>query len=204
MKTLLRIDASTRNQQSTSKRLGDTFEQLWRQNHPQGRVVARDLASKPVPHLSSTQVNAFMQADVTTSADTALSDRLITELKAADELLICSPMYNFTLPSSLKAYIDHIVRSGHTFGFQEYTPLGLLSDKTATIITSRGGLSASSGGNDPQALYLQDILGFIGITTQQVISLEGTALPDDTRQPHFDQAMSEVRHRFNTAEPSIA
>lgn len=197
MKTLLRLNASARTTLSYSNQLGNYYVECWQVKYPQGKVVPRDFSESPVPHLSNKTIEAFMLEEKQHANASSLSDSLITELKAADEVLICSPLYNLTLPSTLKAYFDHVVRSGHTFGFQQNGPIGLLSDKRATIITSRGGLSSSDKNDDFQTHYLTEILAFIGISTQQVINLEGTALANEPRQSYFDNAREQIHRWFN-------
>ena len=176
MKTLLRLDASARTNDSHTRQLGDYFLTQWRQAHPQGEIIQRDLAENPVPHLSDANIQAFQQAGRQPSPEAECSDTLIGELQAADELLICSPLYNFTLPSTLKAYFDHVVRSGLTFDVRQGQYVGLLTGKCATIITARGSLSSATVADDFQTGYLVKILAFIGIHNVDIIPIEGTTL----------------------------
>jgi len=118
MKTLLRIDASARTIGSHSRMIADYCQDKWEETHPQGKIIRRDLASEPIPHLSDDMIEAFQKAGRHPSPATGLSDSLIQELKAADHLLISSPLYNLTLPSTLKAYFDYVVRSEVTFSMQ--------------------------------------------------------------------------------------
>ncbi|NOY83574.1 MAG: FMN-dependent NADH-azoreductase, partial [Nitrospirae bacterium] len=112
----------------------------WLKTHPQGKIILRDLALNPVPHLTHEMIEAFQAEGKSSSPSTALSHVLIQELRAADHLLIGSPMYNFTLPSTLKAYFDHVVRSGLTFDLEGDQYTGCLEGKIATLITARGGV----------------------------------------------------------------
>lgn len=200
MKKLLRINASARSQASHSNDLGDYYVDLWKTHNPLGEVTVRNLAEDPVPHITNTVIDAFMQSDNLDSEHTALSDRLIDELNAADELLICSPLYNLSLPSPLKAYFDHVVRCGRTFDYHDNQCVGLLAGKTATLVTSRGGLSAPDVRDDFQTDYLQEILRFVGISTEQVVSLEGMAFADDEKQCYLDNARQQIRRYFDPLE----
>lgn len=171
MKTLLRIDASVRTSGSHSRALADYYAAAWSRAHPTGRVTTRDLAAAPVPHLSEETVSAFQSGSEATGA--ALSNELVAELRAADEILIASPLYNFSLPSSLKAWIDHVVRRGLTFEPTNEGYRGLLTGKVATLIATRGGVSESDE-DDHQTRYLAHTLAFIGVTDLRVVRLQGT------------------------------
>ena len=119
MKTLLQIRSSIFSEGGQSSRLADRFVAQWRERNPGGKVIVRDLAANPVPHLDAARFGAFLaKPEERTPAQQAVdeySDRLIGELKAADTIVIGLPMYNFALPSTLKAYFDHIARAGVTF-----------------------------------------------------------------------------------------
>lgn len=144
MKTLLRIDSSSRTQGSHSRELADYLETKWRALYPSGKVIYRDLVTSVIPHIHNTTIQRFytskerMTEEVV--AATALSDQLIKELSVADEILISSPLYNLNIPSNLKAYIDHIVRIDHTFGIhKDGSYYGLLKDKKAYLALVKGG-----------------------------------------------------------------
>jgi FMN-dependent NADH-azoreductase len=194
MPTLLRIDASARSDGSRSRQLADYFQARWAAATPGGRVVVRDLARDPVPHLDGATVAAFYgAAAVTPPAGLVLSDTLVTELCAADHLLIASPMYNFTIASTLKAWIDHVVRSGRTFTVQDRRPVGLLREMSATIVTARGGLPANDDFNSD---YLRAILGFVGISRIDVVAVDGTAQDEATRAQRLEHARASVDRLF--------
>lgn len=118
MKTLLRIDSSIRLNNSVSRAIGDHFSNCWRKKHPTGKIINRDLQTNPVPHLTEATVQAFFGGGPSCTGVT-LSDKLIQEIDVCDELLITCPMYNFQIPSSLKAYLDHVVRVNKTFEYKE-------------------------------------------------------------------------------------
>lgn len=179
MKTLLRIDASARLHGSHSRALADHFQQLWLRENPDGRVITRDLAAVPVPHLDNATIAAFTGETAPNTPQAAsgakLSDQLIAELESADQILVSSPLYNFNMPSSLKAYIDHVVRFGHTFGANKSGYFGLLRDKRICLITTKGGLATDGlDGMDFQGPSVKAAFEFMGLRHADWIALEGT------------------------------
>ena len=199
MKTLLRLDSSPRGERSHSRQLTELYTQAWQQAHPDGKVVQRDLGRQPVPLVSEDWVAAAFSnpADHTAEqqAAIAVSNELVDELFAADELLIGAPMYNFSVPASLKAWIDQIVRVGRTFEYPSYQ--GLVTGKKATIITARGGAGYGPGEAmahlDAEVPYLKSILGFIGITEVAVVYVGSLAGSDEVRQSSLENAQAEVQ-----------
>ena len=173
MKTLLRIDTSLRREGSYSRTMGDYFVSQWNRKNPKGKIVVRDLQKQPVPHLDQTVVDAFFAPQFNQEKLT-LSDALIHELKASDEILITCPMYNFQMPSSLKAYIDHVVRVNETFKYTAAGYQGLVHNKKVYLITTRGGKKPASDYNDSFENYLVNILGFIGIQDTTSLCIDGT------------------------------
>lgn len=132
---LLRIDCGARHTGSHSRELGDVFEQVWRTRYPHATLVARDLAADPVPHIHNETIAAMFAPPGQRSNDMAealnLSDTLVAEVREADALLLTVPMYNFGVPSSLKAWIDHVSRIGETFSYDGTTFAGLLGGRSA-------------------------------------------------------------------------
>ncbi|MGX1928178.1 FMN-dependent NADH-azoreductase [Flagellimonas sp. 2504JD4-2] len=181
MKTLLRIDCSSRTAGSHSRALADYFEKRWKQANPQGRIVFRDLAKEGLPHIQNNTIEGFYtpKERITSalSEALALSDELIAELKTGDEILISSPLYNLNVPSNLKAYFDQVVRIGHTFGINENGYYGLLKNKLCYLITVKGGVYQGTPMEkyDFQEPYLQAILSHMGIKTRKLFSLEGSS-----------------------------
>lgn len=193
MKNLVRIDSSALSQNSNSKSLADVFCQNWQTLNPDGEITQIDLAQENLPHLSEATIFAMytdaQERSEAQQAALAKSDAFIAQLKTADDLLISAPMYNFSIPSTLKAYIDLIARVGETFVYTEQGPKGLLENKTAYII-------ASSGGDYTQAPldqmnfvvpYLKTVLGFIGIQDVHVIQAPGMA----QTQPQIDATLAQ-------------
>lgn len=175
MTTLLRIDSSSRQDESWSRRFGDELSA----HLAPDRKITRDLALTPVPHLSAATIGAFfsdtakhLEAD---KAAIALSDQLIAEIEAADDILITVPMYNFGIPSALKAWIDQVVRIGRTFSFDGQNFGGLINGKRAFVVIAYGaaGYAGSFRQADFVAPYLTFVLNFIGITDVTVIPIEG-------------------------------
>lgn len=203
MKTLLRIDASARLEGSHTRPVADYFQTRWQEAHADGVVIRRSLAEEPVPHLTNALIEAFQQADHSSRVGTGLSDTLIEELRRADHVLISSPLYNLNVPSPLKAYFDHVVRSGETFAAEPEGYRGLLVGKRATVIAGRGGLKSATGEDDFQAPYLKAILTFIGIEPVDIVTLEGTAMPEPIRQKAAACAKQQVDRLFdgNNARP---
>jgi FMN-dependent NADH-azoreductase len=183
MTRILRIDASSRAEDSHSRQFADRFLESWFQIHPNDELVVRDLARHPVPHIAAATIAGFYTPPEAFTDEarlsTALSDELIAELRAADLLLISTPMYNFSLPSALKAWIDQVVRIGHTFSFSPESGFtGLLSGKRAIIVTASGAAFSSEAMRPMNFLapYLKTLLGFLGFREVEVISLEGTTI----------------------------
>lgn len=182
MTTLLRIDASARTEGSHSRDLGHAYEAAWRAAHPGGTVVHRDLAASAIPQITAPTIAGFYTpADAMTDdlrAATALSDALIAELKGADDVLVTTPMYNFSIPAALKAWVDQIVRINATFSYDGTSFTGLVTGKRVTIAIAYG-----AGGYGPDGAlaaldlvrpYLQTLFGFLGFTEVHVVSVEAT------------------------------
>lgn len=175
MKNILHIQSSSRYDGSVTRGTGELAVQHLKRAIPGARVVTRDLAADPVPHVTPAFVAALWQQG---SPALALSDQLIDELLAADIIVVEVPMYNFNIPSVLKAWIDHVVRAGRTFSYEGGAPAGLVKGKKTILIFGRGGIYTEGSAKvmDYQEPYLRTILGFIGITDVQSIYIEGTGM----------------------------
>ncbi len=179
MPTLLTIEASPRFDRSTSRKLTAVFVKRWKAANPTGAVVARDLVTTSLPFVDLPWIGGAFAPPESHSPESAaaikISDDLVAELKAADRIVIGTPMYNFAIPAVLKAYIDHIVRVGVTVSADNK---GLLTGKAADIILASGG--DFSPGSPVEKYnhasgYLRQVLGWIGITDANII-LAGRAL----------------------------
>ncbi len=196
MKTLLHLTTSIHSGDGESSRLAADFVRHWRLEHIGARVVERDLASDPVPHLTAERFQAFLSKPETrTTAQQAVvgySDTLIEELRRADTIVIGLPMYNFGIPSMLKAYFDHVARAGVTFSYTEKGPEGLLKGKKAVIFAARGGMYAGTP-RDTQTAYVRDFLGFLGIEDVEFVYAEGLAMGEPAKTKALGTAQQTLR-----------
>src|SRR5262245_41688744 len=144
MKTLLNIRTSLFGTQGASSQLAERFVADWLKRNPDGRVVTRDLAANPIPHLTAETFTAFGAKPEDRSpqhqAAVELSAALIAEVRSADTIVLAVPMYNFSVPSTLRAYFDHIARAGVTFRDTSSGPEGLLGGRRAYLFVTRGGV----------------------------------------------------------------
>ncbi|MDD3329287.1 MAG: FMN-dependent NADH-azoreductase [Zoogloea sp.] len=191
MSNLLKINASLFSGNGQSSQLTERFVAAWQASHPDTQVIERDLAANPVPHLDGARFMAFLAKPEERSAEQQavvdFSDALIAELRAADAIVIGLPMYNFGIPSQLKAYFDHIARAGVTFRYTANGPEGLITGKKAYILAARGGIYAGTP-KDSQTTYVRDFLGFIGITDVEFIYAEGLNMGDESKNAALAKA----------------
>ncbi len=170
--TILRVDASMRRAGSQSRALLDTVVERFRRVSPDVKVVNRDLATEALPQIDETWINANFtdpdQRDELQKQKLAQSDALVEELRAADTLVIGLPIYNFSVPAALKAWIDLIARARLTFKYTENGPVGLLEGKRAVLVVASGGVPVGSP-VDFATDYMKQVLRFIGITEVEVI-----------------------------------
>jgi len=180
---LLQLDSSARAS-SVSRRLTTRFAEEWKKNHPEGKVIHRDLSTTVLPLITDDWGATYVEESKLTPAQRAYlstSDELIAELQAADTIVIGAPMYNFTIPSLLKAWIDLVVRLGKTVAYGANGPQGLLMNKRVFVVTARGGAyekGSPTHAYDFQEPYLRHVLGFIGLTDVTFIHAENQAKPE--------------------------
>ncbi|HET6565973.1 MAG TPA: NAD(P)H-dependent oxidoreductase [Xanthomonadales bacterium] len=195
MKTLLQINASLFSDDGQSSVLAGQFATQWLRANPDGEIVVRDLAANPVPHLTAERFQAFLAPTADRNAEQAAlvaeSDALIEELRRADVVVIGLPMYNFGIPSTLKAWIDHVARAGQTFKYTESGPVGLLKDKPVYLFASRGGLYHGTP-RDTQSAYMTHFLNFIGLRNIEFVYAEGLALGDQPRLDALNKASNAI------------
>lgn len=192
MNNILHISASSRAEDSASYRLSQQIVAQLRKEHPQAQVVSRDLWAEPLPHIDFQYSNALSRqpggaphARGLSSLD--WSDLLIEELRAADAVVIATPMHNFTVPSVLKAWLDHVVRIGVTFNATPEGKIGTLADRPVHIAVSSGGWRTGDRARQPDFLepYLRAILPTIGLKDLHFFSLQALAAgPDATTAAH--------------------
>jgi FMN-dependent NADH-azoreductase len=198
MKTILQLNTSILSGKGQSSQLANEFvAQI-----DADKVVVRDLASEPVPHLDAERFTAFVtpQEKRTSGQEqfVAYSDKLIDELKQADVIVLGLPMYNFGVPSTLKAYFDHIARAGVTFRYTEKGPVGLLTGKKAYVFAARGGIyvgkTRDGHAADTQTPYVRDFLAFVGITDVEFIYAEGLAIGEAARTASLEKARASLHN----------
>ena len=196
MKTLLQIQSSLFNGSGQSSALAREFVESWRAANPGARVIERDLAADPVPHLTAERFQAFLaKPEARTPEQQAIaghSDALIAELQAADVIVIGLPMYNFGVPSTLKAYFDHVARAGITFRYTEKGAEGLLKGKKVYVFATRGGVYAGTP-LDTQTAYVRDFLRFLGLDDVEFVHAEGLAMGDARKTEALAAAGAAIR-----------
>jgi len=181
MATLLKIDSSPMGERSVSRKLTAEFAKTWLKAHPGGTVISRDLTTLNIPVVNGPWVAAAHTSEGGRTAEQkdvlAVSDLLIAELQKADEYVVGVPMHNFSIPSTLKLWIDQVVRMGKTFAYSAAGREGLLTGKKATLLIASGGVyergSAAEAFNFVTP-YLRTIFGFMGITDVNIIAAGGT------------------------------
>jgi len=197
---ILQIKSSVFNGAGQSSRLADQFAELLRAQNPGAEVTQRDVVADPVPHLDGARAGAFLaRPDQRTAAQQAVidySDALIAELRRADTLVLGLPMYNFGVPSQLKAWFDHIARAGETFKYTAKGSVGLLTGKKAYVFGARGGIY---GSEHSQEQFVREFLAFIGIADVEFVNAEGLAMGDESRNNSIATAQAAVRrHALQT------
>lgn len=193
--TLLQLNTSIFSDAGQSSRLAGQFVAGRKAADPDLDVVVRDLSRNPLPHLTAERFQAFLAKPESRSggqrAIVAESDALIDELRAADTIVLGLPMYNFGIPSQLKAYFDHVARAGVTFRYTEKGPVGLLTGKKAYVFAARGGLYAGTP-RDTATAYVREFLGFLGITDVEFVYAEGLAISDASKQASLSKAAGAI------------
>jgi FMN-dependent NADH-azoreductase len=195
---LLHIDSSILGAGSASRALSAQIVAAERRLHPDIAVTYRDLASQPVGHLSGAHLAAFQGAspeEVALLADIAAGQAALEEFLASDIVVIGAPMYNFGIPSQLKAWIDRLAVAGKTFRYTANGSEGLAGGKTVIVASSRGGFYGPEtpiAFLDHQESYLRGIFGFFGITDVRFVRAEGLALGANQREKAMADAQGEI------------
>lgn len=195
MSTLLKLNTSLFGEHGQSSQLASAFVEQWSRAHPHARVIKRDLAAQPVPHLNAASFAAMGKPAAQRSPEehwqAALGDQLIAEIEAADVVVLGLPMYNFGVPSTLKAWFDHIARAGRTFRYTSAGPEGLLKGKQVHIFATRGGKYAGTE-LDSQTGFVRTFLGFLGMTEVRIVYAEGLAMGESARNTALSQAHQQI------------
>ncbi|HEX5513558.1 MAG TPA: FMN-dependent NADH-azoreductase [Gammaproteobacteria bacterium] len=196
MGKLLQINSSIFSDQGVSSQLADRFVADWVARYPDTEVIRRDLAKDPIPHMDGERLAALLTPAEQRSPEqarlVALADQLIRELQEADILVLGAPMYNFAIPSQLKAWFDRIARAGVTFRYTESGSEGLLVGKPAFVFTSRGGLHRGQP-QDTVVPFVQQFLGFVGISKIEFVYAEGLNLGEQPRQAALAEAEAHIQ-----------
>ncbi|MHB1187047.1 FMN-dependent NADH-azoreductase [Thiobacillus sp.] len=199
--SILRIDASSRSSGSFSRDIGDVVERSLLAKHPGADITRRDLAQQQIEHIrNETIIGYYTPGEAMTDelkAVTLTSDEIIAEAKSADILLITTPMYNFSIPSALKAWIDQLVRIGRTFDYDGHSFTGLLPGKQAYVVIAYGAGGYSDdgplAGADFAKPYLSFLLGFLGIQDVTFVPVEATTADQATVACEVEKARQNVR-----------
>jgi FMN-dependent NADH-azoreductase len=194
---ILHIDASASDSAAShTRRLSSQLVERLKTANPGATIVYRDLVANQLPHVDMTIRHAWAAEDTgdTKLAETmSRSKALVEELKAADVVVIGSPMYNFTVPSTLKAWVDHVAIAGQTFSYTAEGPRGLLSGKVYLVLSSGGIYSEGPfAAYDHLSTYLTAIFNFLGIVDVEVIRAEGIAYGPEQDQVAMASAAQEI------------
>ena len=202
---ILQIDSSPLGDASVSRQLTKATVEAWRAHHPQAELVVRDLVADAPQHLDAERVAVVKfgkDADLTPAQaeERALIDAIVGEFLSADVVVIGAPMYNFTVPTQLKAWIDRLAQAGRTFRYTETGPVGLAGGRKVIVVSTRGGIyTAGLEALDHQETYLRTILGFIGVTEIDFVRAEGMGYGPE----HRDRALAEAHQQARTS-PGLA
>ena len=205
---ILHISSSSRGSASYSNRVAhQVLDELTRRN-PGATVALRDLARDPMPHIDDDFVAATKSPagpqTAAQRAQLAQSDALVDELLGADMVVIAAPMINFTIPSTLKSWVDYVARAGRTFRYSEKGPEGLVTGKQVILVVARGGVYAGNPALDFQVPYLKSVLGFLGMTDVEVIEVEGTAFGPDAAEKAVAAANAKLHAQCDRRDRAAA
>ncbi len=195
MPTLLQILSSISSADGESSKLGSRFVDRWKEKNPDGEVIVRDLAADPIPHLTAERFGAFVtpEADRTPAQTEHVraSDALISELEAADIVVLGLPMYNFGIPSVLKSWFDNVARAGVTFRYTESGAVGLIGDKPLYVFASRGGLYEGTG-RDFQTGHVTLFFNLLGIRDIHFEYAEGLNISPEHKENALQSATDRI------------
>jgi FMN-dependent NADH-azoreductase len=199
---LLHIDSSVNGANSVSRQLTEHIVELWSASHPDIEIDYLDLASAAPSHLSAESMSFRLpptaaELSEVQKRENILSEALVAQFLAADVVVVGAPLYNFSIPSQLKAWIDRIAQVGRTFKYTESGPVGLATGKTVIVASSRGGIystSEASRAMEHQESYLQIIFGFFGISDVRFVRAEGLNMGVDIRARAIAAAQEEIRN----------
>ena len=200
---LLHIDSSILGDNSASRQLSGEVVKAWQAAHPGLDVSYRDVAAESIEHFSAaTLVAAGTPAELRDAAqkhEAQLSADTLAQFMAADAVVIGAPMYNFTIPTQLKAWIDRIAVAGQTFRYTENGPEGLCGNKKVIVISTSGGLHSGQATGVAHEDYLKVVLGFLGITDVEFVRAHGLAYGDEMRSKAMNDAHAQINQELFSA-----
>lgn len=208
---LLHIDSAITGAQSVSRQLTAQTVDAWRASHPQVQVQYLDLAADAPAHYTADamapRTGQTAELSAAQQRENAVSERLVSQFLAADVVVIGAPMYNFSIPSQLKAWIDRIAQPRRTFQYTAQGPEGLAQGKTVVIVSSRGGVySTSEAGQamEHQESYLRTVMGFFGITDVRVVRAEGVGQGEEAKALALAAAAQAIRTQTQAQPAALA
>lgn len=200
---LLHIDSSILGDNSASRQLSRSVVEAWKAADPSLEVVYRDLAADAISHFSAATLVAAgtpeAMRDAAQQHEAQLSSETLQEFLAADAVVIGAPMYNFTIPTQLKAWIDRVAVAGKTFRYTEAGPEGLCGDKKVILVSTAGGLHAGQPTGAGHEDFLKVFLGFIGITDLEIVRAHGLAYGDEPRANAMSAAQAQISNELFAA-----
>jgi len=197
---LLHIDSSALGGNSVSRELTRRVVAQWKAAHPHTKVESLDLAVDAPNHLNADSLGFRLGVGAqglteVQRRENEISERLVSQFLAADVVVIGAPLYNFSIPTQLKAWLDRIAQAGRTFTYTDKGPVGLAGGKTVIVASSRGGMyfgNPAMEAIEHQESYLKAIFGFMGITDVRFVRAEGVAMGDAARQEALDAAVATI------------
>lgn len=200
MTTILHVDSSPLGTASVTRQLTASIVEALVKAEPAATVVARDVAANPPAHLDGellqvVKLGSREGLSARQSAELALSEALVEEFLAADVVVVGAPMYNFSIPTQLKAWIDRLAQAGRTFRYTEKGPEGLAGGKRVIVASGRGGVYSTNpalAGLDHQEAYLRTVFGFFGITDVTFIRAEGIGMGPEAKDKALAGAAKEI------------
>ncbi|MCT8998569.1 FMN-dependent NADH-azoreductase [Chelativorans intermedius] len=198
MSSILLVTSSPRGEASLSSRVARELAEKLSAARPGSRLVARDLAREPLPHIDPHFAAGIYTAQEARTPEqaraVAISDQAVDELLEAEAIVIAAAMINFSIPSTLKSWFDHVARAGRTFRYTEKGPEGLVKGRKAYLVLASGGVysQGASAAFDHAVPYMKSFLAFLGISDVEVIRVEGVALSPDAAQQAVSQALGQA------------
>ena len=205
MNNILILDSAATGESSVSRRLTRAAAEALVARDPDAHIILRDVGSNPIPHLTAETVPAIRAGIVETEAAREaleLSDALIAELKAADLIVIGAPMYNFGMPSTLKAWFDHVLRARVTFRYTGDGPEGLLTGRRAVVVETRAGVYSDgpAAAMDSQEPHIRTLLGFMGIDDVTFVRAEKLAFGPEAAEAAIGDALGQLEQELALAD----